>query len=166
MLTAWLCCPQWRWTDRTSFERAKPYQAPEGTLILVAEDNSVNQRVSESFLKKLGATVLLANNGRKAMEQWRDLSPSLALMDLQMPEMDGLDATREIRKLEQDDLDDLGDSTPIVALTANVSEEVRQRCSQAGMDGHLSRPFQLRELSEVIQRCLEDRGPNQARRAA
>ena len=130
------------------------YVVPPGTLVLVAEDNPVNQRVVTRFLQKLGAECVLACDGREAVRRWRDRTPTLVLMDLQMPEMDGLEATREIRRLERPS----GRHTPIVALTANVGEEVRQRCRQAGMDGHLSKPFQLRELRAVLERCIEDLG--------
>ncbi len=115
--------------------------------ILVAEDNSVNQKLILKLLEKLGhREVKLAGNGREALERARQGDIELILMDMQMPEMDGLDATRAIRLL------DLPRQPHIVALTANAFTEDRERCEAAGMDDFLSKPVNLERLSAALER--------------
>ncbi|CCK78450.1 response regulator [Desulfobacula toluolica] len=116
--------------------------------ILLAEDNKVNQMVALSMLKKYGCRVSLANDGRQAVELFLGELPDLVLMDCQMPEMDGYQATGEIRKHEKK----LNIKTPIVALTAHALEGDREKCLTAGMDDYLSKPFKSKGLQAVLDR--------------
>ncbi|NWK77860.1 ATP-binding protein [Aquitalea sp. LB_tupeE] len=117
--------------------------------VLVAEDNTVNQKLILKLLDKLGyRDVQLAANGRQALEQVCQGGIELVLMDMQMPEMDGLDATRAIRQTA------LAQQPHIIALTANAFDEDRERCQQAGMDDFLSKPVSLERLSAAMQRGL------------
>jgi PAS domain S-box-containing protein len=112
--------------------------------ILLAEDNVINQKLALALLEQAGHTVAVANNGEEAVDLYMRDTFDLVLMDMQMPEMDGLQATRAIRALEQ------GRRTPIVAMTANVLPEDRERCFAAGMDDFLSKPISLARLGEVL----------------
>jgi signal transduction histidine kinase/CheY-like chemotaxis protein len=118
--------------------------------ILVAEDNLVNQRMATAVLKKAGFAFELAENGRQALERLRERSFDLVLMDVQMPEMDGLQATRLIRELESGS----DRRIPIVALTANAFDADRQACFDAGMDDFIAKPFKALELVATIDRWL------------
>ena len=113
---------------------------------MLAEDNAVNQRLAARILEKRGHTVVVANNGLEAIEWLRKDTFDLVLMDVQMPEMDGLEATAAIRNLEKE----TGDHIPIVALTAHAMKGDRERCLNAGMDFYVSKPIQPQELIEVI----------------
>lgn len=113
--------------------------------ILVAEDNKVNQMVIRETLSKLGHEVHLVGSGKAALEALHEESYPLVLMDLQMPEMDGLEATQLIRR-------QLGEGPWIVALTANAFTEDKERCLQAGMNDYLSKPVRREELEQAIQR--------------
>jgi signal transduction histidine kinase len=114
--------------------------------ILVAEDNKVNQMVIRETLSKLGHEVHLVGSGKAAVEALHKESFPLVLMDLQMPEMDGLEATQLIRK-------QLGEGPWIVALTANAFIEDKERCLRAGMNDYLSKPVRREELEQAIQRA-------------
>jgi CheY-like chemotaxis protein len=114
--------------------------------ILLVEDNAVNQKVADIMLKKLNCEVTLANNGKEAVTKLQPPHPfELVFMDCQMPEMDGFEATREIRKMETGHI-------PIVALTANAMEGDAQRCEAAGMDDYLSKPVKLQDFERILQR--------------
>ena len=116
--------------------------------ILMAEDNPVNQRVMGLLLQKLGYVVDIAENGRIALDRLADHDYDLILMDCQMPEMDGFDATREIRKkFTSSDL-------PIIAVTAHAMEGYRERCLDVGMDDYVTKPIQVPVLADAIERCL------------
>jgi two-component system, sensor histidine kinase len=125
----------------------QPQAGPRATAqlrILLVEDNPVNQMLTMSMLQKLGALADLARDGEEAVEKVRAGAYDLVLMDLQMPRMDGLSATRAIRGAT-------GIRQPrIVALTANAMESDRQACVDAGMDDFLSKPFQASELQEKL----------------
>ncbi len=112
--------------------------------ILLAEDNAVNQKVAKRLFKKLGYEIELAHNGLEAIKALENASYDLIFMDIQMPEMDGLQATREI-------IAKWGENRPrIIALTANAMREDRENCFRAGMDEYLTKPFKPEELKEVI----------------
>ncbi len=122
----------------------------EGTplRILVVEDNPVNQVVILRVLAKMGHTTVLAQNGEIGVRQVKIDKFDLVLMDVQMPEMDGLTATREIRRYERT----TGAHIPIYAMTAHAMKGDEERCLAAGMDGYLTKPLRIPQLAEVLQR--------------
>lgn len=120
--------------------------------VLVVEDNPVNQQVVSAMLDSLGVTHALASNGRAAIEQLAREHFDLVLMDCQMPEMDGFEATATIRARQR--ADKLDRHLPVVALTANAVEGDRERCLAAGMDDYLSKPFTREHLADVLRLWL------------
>ena len=114
--------------------------------MLLAEDNQVNQRLAARLLEKRGHRVSIAANGREALEALEKESYDLVLMDLQMPEMDGFEATSAIREKERKS----GKHQTVVALTAHAMKGDRERCLAAGMDGYLSKPIRPQELDDVL----------------
>jgi signal transduction histidine kinase/CheY-like chemotaxis protein len=114
--------------------------------VLVAEDNAVNQQLARRLLEKRGHTVVLVDNGREALRALERQDFELVLMDVQMPGMDGFEATAEIRRTEQAG----GRHRTIVAMTAHVMKGDRERCLECGMDGYIAKPLQTRELDEVL----------------
>jgi len=129
---------------------ATPVRAARQLRVLVAEDNTVNQKLAEHLLARRGHHPAVAGNGAKAIAMLAAGGFDLVLMDLQMPEMDGFEATAAIRNLERG----TGTRVPIVALTAHAMEGDRQRCLDAGMDGYVSKPIKAVELFEVIDRVM------------
>jgi CheY-like chemotaxis protein/HPt (histidine-containing phosphotransfer) domain-containing protein len=138
----------------TSDIRTRPLASPtfRGSKILLVEDNPVNQRVAQRTLQNLGAVVTIANNGAEALERIGAEDFDAVLMDCQMPVMDGFTATQRIRELEARQ----GTKRlPIIALTANVMSEDRERCIAAGMDAHLGKPIEPAQLIEALNRFLK-----------
>jgi CheY-like chemotaxis protein len=127
-----------------------PHPAASGRplRVLLAEDNEVNRRVAGLMLESLGAMVDFVGDGREAVELRFRNRYDVILMDLQMPRMDGLEATRTIRSCEAD-----GDRVPIIALTANAFPSDRQRCLDAGMDHHLRKPIRRAALEDALRRA-------------
>ncbi len=128
--------------------------------VLLVEDNAVMQRVSAGLLARLGLSVDLADNGQRALERHAEGGYDLILMDVQMPVLDGLSATRALRATELR----LGRHTPIIAMTANALAEDRERCLAAGMDDYLAKPVRLETLAEVVDRWLPATGPRSSKR--
>jgi PAS domain S-box-containing protein len=122
--------------------------APRRLNILLAEDNAVNQRVAVGILEKRGHVVQPVNNGNEALEALACESFDLVLMDVQMPEMDGLEATAAIRRKEVD----TGRHIPIIAMTAHAMQGDRQRCLDAGMDDYLAKPVEPKTLHAALER--------------
>ncbi len=114
--------------------------------ILLAEDNRVNQEVAVRLLEKRGHQVAVANNGREALAALERQTFDVVLMDLQMPEMDGLEATAAVREKEKA----TGNHLPIIAMTAHAMKGDRERCLAAGMDGYVSKPIQAQDLFEAL----------------
>jgi CheY-like chemotaxis protein len=123
--------------------------------ILVAEDNRINQMLATRILQKDGHSTVLAANGKDAVAAFSRESFDLVLMDVQMPEMNGLEATAAIRLRERG----TGRRIPIVALTAHAMSGDRERCLAAGMDGYLSKPLEAAELLRVIDELTADLSP-------
>ena len=123
-----------------------------GNKILLVEDNPVNQRVAQRTLQNLAAEVTIANNGAEALERIAAANFDAVLMDCQMPVMDGFTATRRIRELE---LSRGARRLPIIALTANVMSEDREKCLAAGMDAHLGKPIEVAQVIEALSRFLK-----------
>jgi signal transduction histidine kinase/CheY-like chemotaxis protein len=126
--------------------------SPLSLRILLAEDNLVNQKVAMGMLGKMGHRITLATNGLVALEQWRQGDFDLILMDVQMPEMNGLQATKEIRREEA-----IGTHVPIVAMTASAMSEERDRCLAAGMDDFISKPVSYKVIEEMITATFTQR---------
>lgn len=126
---------------------AGPAPAPR---VLVAEDNHVNQVVAVALLKKLGYTAAVAQNGREAVDMCTHGDFAAVLMDCQMPQLDGFDATREIRRRESD-----GRRVPIIAVTADVTTNDRGVCLDAGMDDYISKPVRPGELEAALGRWVQ-----------
>lgn len=121
-------------------------------MILVVENDPANQRVIQAVLKLGNYDSEVVSNGAEAVERFSNLRPDLILMDVSMPVMDGLDATRAIRGLEEAD----SRHTPIVALTAHVMEPDREYCFQSGMDDYISKPVKPEDLLNLISSWLGD----------
>jgi len=123
-------------------------QSPRPLHILLAEDNFINQRVAQRLLHKMGHTVELAATGTIAVEKGSRTSFDLILMDVQMPEMDGFEATAALRKM--------GIHTPIIAITAHAMSGDREECLAAGMDEYVAKPVVTATLAALIEKvCLE-----------
>jgi signal transduction histidine kinase/ActR/RegA family two-component response regulator len=120
--------------------------------ILLVEDNPINQMVAQKMLEKLGLKADVANNGAEALKALSETAYDLVLMDCQMPEMDGFDATREIRKQAIKALNDK--PLPVIAMTANVMSGDRERCLEVGMDDYIGKPVQVDKLEEVLRKWL------------
>ena len=123
--------------------------------VLIAEDNAVNQRVAVYMLKKLGLRADVAADGREAVQLFEMLPYDLILMDCQMPEMDGYEASREIRRREP-----AGHHTVIIAMTAEAMAGAREDCLAAGMDDYIAKPVRLENLSVIVNKCLQAKGPD------
>jgi PAS domain S-box-containing protein len=134
-----------------SASAALPKVRRSGARILVAEDNPVNQEVTLGILRHLGLQANAVNNGAEAVETLKNEHYALVLMDVQMPEMDGLEATRHIRDPRSTALNP---RIPIIAMTAGAMRGDRERCLEAGMDGHVTKPVELRFLIEALNTWL------------
>ena len=117
--------------------------------ILAAEDLPENQLLMVSFLEQQGHSVVAAANGKEAVQLFKTEPFDLVLMDLQMPEMGGLEATAEIRMIERSK----GTHTPVIGVTAHAMKGDRERCLRAGMDEYISKPIRREELFKAMQRC-------------
>jgi CheY-like chemotaxis protein len=126
--------------------------------VLLAEDNPVNQKVAARILEKQGHAVKIAGNGRAALDEWEKHEFDLILMDVQMPEMDGLEATVAIRRRELS----TGAHIPIIALTAHAMVQDREICLSAGMDGYLTKPIRTEELFRELRRSVPLKSANES----
>ena len=123
--------------------------------VLVADDNSVNRLVAKGVLKKFGISADVVGNGLEAVTAFRTLPYDLIFMDIQMPEMDGLEASKKIRELEAASLDQERVETPIVAMTAHAMDSHKDECFEAGMNGFVTKPIQPLAIRDVLKRWLE-----------
>jgi CheY-like chemotaxis protein len=126
--------------------------ASQGLRVLLVEDHPINQKLAISLIERAGHRVTLAKNGEEGLQAAMQHAFDLVLMDMQMPVMDGLEATRAIRAYEasQDK-----PRIPIVAMTANAMPSDRKACADAGMDGFLSKPFKANELRAMLTQTQE-----------
>ena len=150
---------------RLPLKEAKQEQAgvkvevvPKNLRILLAEDNIINQKVAKLTLKQFGLACDVANNGKEALDLFTQNTYDFVLMDMQMPEVDGLRATAMIREYEKDQMRSF--PAYIVALTANAMAEDKQRCLLSGMNNFLSKPFSEKELSQVLIEAGKRQGKN------
>jgi two-component system sensor histidine kinase/response regulator len=120
--------------------------APRPLLVLLVEDHPVNQMLATTLLKKWGHTVVLAQNGQEAVDLFPHSPWDVVLMDMQMPVMDGLQATEKIRAMELPN-----QRIPIIAVTANAMASDREACLQAGMDNHLPKPINSKNLQAMLE---------------
>jgi CheY-like chemotaxis protein len=142
--------------ESDSQEPEDDYSDLQGLNILVAEDNDINWEIISTMLSMFGITTERAENGRICVDRMRTAaagSYELIFMDVQMPEMNGLDATRAIRKLE----DPWASSIPIVAMTADAFSENVMECMDAGMNGHIAKPVDIKLVIKEIRRIKEGR---------
>src|SRR5205823_2364699 len=123
--------------------------------LLLAEDNPINQKLAIRLLEKQGHSVVIAHNGREAVDTWARGRFDLILMDVQMPELDGMEATGVIRELENA----TDRRTPILAMTAHAMKGDRERCLSAGMDGYVSKPIRSEELFAAIAALVQAEPP-------
>lgn len=117
----------------------------------MVEDNAANQKLAVLLLKKIGFAVQVANNGREAVEAVKEGAFSVILMDCQMPEMDGFEATEVIRQWEETRKERI----PIIAMTANAMQGDKEKCLAVGMDDYISKPINPKQLQEVIYKWLK-----------
>jgi CheY-like chemotaxis protein len=139
----------------TVAEISPPLESPPvRSAILVAEDSVVLQTMVKQLLERLGCSVEIVSTGKEAVEASSKRHFNLILMDWQMPEMDGLEATRLIRASENA----AGRHTPIIAMTANAMQGDKDKCMEAGMDGYLAKPFKLDELKAIVSQYKSESG--------
>ena len=134
--------------DEGVSEKRKNLAKQHNLKVLLVEDNIVNQKVAKALLEKQGCVVYIANNGLEALEKATQLPTDLIFMDMLMPEMNGLEATVELRKRRSKNPQEI----PIIALTANATLEAKNSCIEAGMNDFLSKPFRPHELAEILDK--------------
>ncbi len=123
--------------------------------ILLAEDNPVNQKLANRIFEKMGYSIDIAANGIEVLEAIQKESYDLIFMDVQMPEMDGLEATRQIRSMEQSrqtELSNLAKSIQIIAMTANAMHDDREKCLASGMNDFIAKPFKVEQIQTAIEK--------------
>ncbi|MFC2107639.1 response regulator, partial [Bacteroidota bacterium] len=121
--------------------------------VLMAEDNEVIQRVAAFSFEKMGCVLDIVNNGKEAVEHFKENKYDIVFTDIQMPELDGIDATKQIREYENE----IGSlhHIPIVAMTANTMKGDRERFLEVGMDDYISKPFKPEQLYKLLKRMLK-----------
>jgi len=161
--TFWACinCPRASGSETRQRQETAPAPARFQGRVLLAEDNAINVKVARGLLGRLGIAPEVAANGREAVELSAATAYDLILMDVQMPEMDGYEATRQIRAREGAMAD--GRRVPIVALTAHALQSDRERCEAAGMDDYLPKPVRAEALRRILARWLSDAETTPAR---
>lgn len=146
--------------DAAGPKSADPIDSISELEVLVAEDNPVNRRVAKGIFKRVGLEIEFAEDGQQAVEMCREKRFDVVFMDLHMPRLDGFDAAQEILR-EQG-----VDAPRLVALTADLTDEARERCDAIGIHGHLGKPFRQRELERALYESLTERGSFRATLAA
>ena len=138
----------------TAFQ-GEPKRALPPLHVLLAEDNLVNQKLAIGLMEMHGHSVVVANNGKEAVAALASRQFDVVLMNVEMPEMDGLEATVMIRVQERQ----TGKHVPIIAMTAHAMKGGRERCLEAGMDDYLSKPIRAQQLFETLESVLQRRWP-------
>jgi len=144
-----------RWGDRESTDRSphpSTSPSPQSAAILIAEDRETNIRRFSEYLAAKGYQLMFARNGKEAIERTTEERPDLILMDIQMPEMNGLEAIRHIRTDEE------LKTIPIIAVTTLVIPGNREQCLTAGADDYICKPVDLRDLAKTIEELLRKKG--------
>jgi protein-histidine pros-kinase len=148
--------------DHLAADKLAGDAVPTSRRVLLAEDNLVNQTLARRILERAGHVVVLAGDGKQALDQWERGHFDLILMDVQMPVMDGFAASAAIREREALQVDTKTGTVrpiPIIALTAHAMSEDRRRCLSAGMDGFLTKPIKANELLAAIADRFPAAGP-------
>jgi two-component system, sensor histidine kinase and response regulator len=137
-------------TTATHQRKSETTELPAGRIwnILLAEDNLINQKIAKGLLEKIGCNITIVENGRKAVEQYKNRNFDLIFMDIQMPEMDGYEATGKIRELEKPKMSHI----PIIAMTAHAMKGDRDKCLSAGMDEYVTKPISMKSLLEAMRK--------------
>ena len=149
-----------RYTDEVeskAVENTAPMtQRYDGYQLLVVEDNEINQEIAKATLREMGFLVDLASNGKEGIAAFEAKEYALIFMDIRMPLVDGLEATRAIRALEEEYAagGEARERVPIIAMTANAMEDDRKASREAGMDGHVSKPLDLAEIRRILYKTL------------
>jgi CheY-like chemotaxis protein len=143
----------YRLTDYQS-SQSDTVRAGQAVRILLVEDNLNNQLVIKRTLEKLGYEVVVANNGKEGVAQFKSSAVDCIIMDIQMPIMDGIEATRQIRKLDKP-------YVPVIALTANSQKEIEEACFAVGMDSFLTKPISRQAIQQVLEEFLGKQSPAQ-----
>lgn len=138
--------------DADATAQSREIRHPQALRILLAEDGKANQKLAVGLLNRFGHEVVVAGNGQEAVNLWKSENPDLILMDIQMPVMDGLEATATIRSQE---LALQLSPTPIIAMTAHAMKGDRERCLNSGMNGYVSKPVRRNELFVAISEAAE-----------
>jgi len=157
------CQPQEAVAAREVSEPVNAVPAGSRGNILLVEDNLINQQVALGILQIQGYSVTVVNNGREALDAYAQGAFDLILMDCHMPEMDGFEATREIRGRERSSI---GKRVPIIALTANAMAQDREECLSTGMDDHLSKPFSMQTMQDMLDRWMPQAAATKSAAAA
>jgi two-component system, sensor histidine kinase and response regulator len=140
--------PSAQGSDEAFASRLSLKESQSRLRVLLAEDNQVNQTVAVRLMEKRGYKVVVVNNGKQAVERWEQEMFDLVLMDVQMPEMNGFEATAAIRARETEQSGHI----PIIAMTAHAMKGDQDRCLAAGMDGYTAKPIRVKEFFETIER--------------
>lgn len=143
--------------EEVRFQVAETYSQSFNKKVLLAEDDTVGRELIEIVLEKRGILVDCVEDGLQAVEQYKKDRYSLILMDISMPNLDGLSATLLIRKAEKNK----GNRIPIIAITANALKGDKERCLAAGMDDYISKPLNLGELNRILDKWLNSTCENQ-----
>jgi osomolarity two-component system sensor histidine kinase NIK1 len=120
--------------------------------ILLVEDNLMNQKVVMFNLKKLNCEITPVSNGKDALDNFKTNNYDIVLMDIMLPEMNGYEITKEIRKIEK--LNEVSNPVAIIALTANTYENDKEKCLSIGMNDYLSKPFSAQQLIKTIEKYI------------
>ncbi|MGL6193536.1 MAG: response regulator, partial [Thermoguttaceae bacterium] len=137
-------------TAKPAIPENKPAQNPAGAKVLLVEDNKINQMVAQGMLNILGIEPIIANDGLEAVELMKNNDFKIVLMDIQMPNMDGLEATKVIRSLNKSGMDKL----PIIAMTAHAMDSDYRKSLEAGMNDHITKPIDPEKLRQTIEKWL------------